>query len=92
MAVSTRAGKAAQNLSVARMMGFETASKMLGGQRHVSDALGIGERALRAKLTAERGISYSDLTLTAKELRRRAATLIGHADKLQALADNEASA
>jgi hypothetical protein len=68
-------------------MGLDIASKMLGGQHHLADTLSIGSRAVRAKLSGERGITYSDLTLAAKDLRVRAAKFAAHADKLQALAD-----
>ena len=83
----TCADKAAHRTSLDRMVGMETASKLLGGQVALADALSIGSRAVRAKLMAERGINYSDLTLTAKALRTRAARLEEHAAKLDALAE-----
>ena len=87
MAERARAANEAHLLSVARMMGMEIASKLLGGHRYMAETLSIGSRAVRAKLSGERGITYSDLTLTAKDLRSRAARLVALADKLQALAD-----
>ncbi|WP_419808368.1 hypothetical protein [Sphingomonas sp.] len=81
------AAKPAQRLDLNRMVGLETAATMLGGQRHLADALSIGDRAIRAKLAAERGVTYSDLTLAGKALRARAARLSEHADKLDVLAE-----
>jgi hypothetical protein len=83
-----RAGKAAHQLCAQRITGMQTASDMLGGQRYLAERLGIGTRGLRAKLSVDRGISYCDLTLAAKGLRERAARLVAHADKLEALAED----
>lgn len=79
-------GKAAQpatSFAVARMMGLETAAKLLGGQGPLAGAIGIHARSLRAKLTGERGISRGDLLLAAGALDARAARLADHARKLR---------
>lgn len=81
-----RASKAAQRTDVLRMVGMQTAAQMLGGHQHLADALSIGVRALRAKFAAERGITYTDLTLSAKALRVFAERVREHAAKLDTLA------
>lgn len=72
-------------LSVERMMGLETSVKMLGSQALLAEALAIDGRSLRAKLTAERGVSDSDLVGAAVALEARAARIAAHATKLRAL-------
>lgn len=83
MEIALRAGKAAHTLSVARMMGLATAATMLGGQDKLSDALGIQGRSLRAKLSAERGVSADDLRSAADALDAHAACIADHARKLR---------
>lgn len=88
----TCAGKAERKgppLDVQRMMGLETSVKMLGTQQSLADALGIDVRSLRAKLTAERGVSDGDLAWTAAALDARAEHIRCHAAKLRALAAGE---
>lgn len=76
----------APSFAVTRMMGLDTAAAMMGGQRPLADAIGIGPRALRAKLAAERGVSNADLLLAAGALEKRAARLAEHGRKLRELA------
>ena len=90
--MTERAYKQARRSSVERIVGLTTAAEMLGSQRALGDALSIGERAVRAKLQAERGITYTDLALAAKYLRVRATRLTEHAAKLDALAGEVAGA
>lgn len=71
-------------IGIARVVGLDTAAKMLGGQVHLADALDITTRALAYKLNAERGISNGDLMSAAMALEHRAARLVGHAIKLRA--------
>ena len=85
--MSSCAAKQAQRTTLNRMVGMQTAATMLGNQTALADALSIGPRAVRAKLGAERGITYTDLTLAAEALRARAARLTEHAAKLDALAE-----
>ncbi|WP_203310480.1 hypothetical protein [Sphingomonas beigongshangi] len=79
----TSAAKAAHSLSVVRMMGLTTAATMLGGQVELAEAMGIQPRSLRAKFSADRGISNDDLTAAAAALEARAARLTDHARKLR---------
>jgi hypothetical protein len=67
------------------MLGLETAADMLGGKKPLADALGIETRSLRAKLTADRGVSNRDILLTADALDTRAARILEHARKLREL-------
>ncbi len=71
-------------LSVNRMVGLTTAAAMLGGQQHLAAALAIDPRSLRAKLTAERGVSDDDMLAAARALDARAARISEHAAKLRA--------
>ncbi|WP_294191073.1 hypothetical protein [uncultured Sphingomonas sp.] len=80
------AAKPAQSrgvISMARMQGLETASKMLGGQQALCSAIGVETRSLRAKMAAERGISDGDLRLTIGALEGKAKRLLDHAEKLR---------
>ncbi|MBB5714754.1 hypothetical protein FHS94_001590 [Sphingomonas aerophila] len=70
-------------MSVARMMGLDTAGKMLGGHERLGDALAIQPRSLRAKLAGDRGISAADLIATAEALDARADRVREHARKLR---------
>ncbi len=70
-------------ISMKRMMGLETAVGILGGTDQLAAALGITARAVRYKLTADRGISDSDLSAAAEALDARAARIAAHAQKLR---------
>jgi len=75
--------KAAHPVNIARMMGLTTAAAMLGGQLKLAEAMGIQPRSLRAKSSADRGISNDDLTAAAAALEVRAKRLTDHARKLR---------
>lgn len=81
----TCTSKAAYHTTVnmARMMGLTTAAKLLGGQPELAEAMGIQPRSLRAKLTADRGVSDADLIATALALEAHAARIVRHAIKLR---------
>ncbi len=84
---SKRASKAAHTshmLSVPRMAGLMKAGALLGTAVALAEALGIHPRSLRAKLTAERGVSCEDLRAAADALDARATAMIEHAAKLRA--------
>lgn len=84
---SKRASKAAHTshmLSVPRMAGLMKAGALLGTAAALAEALSIHPRSLRAKLTAERGVSCEDLQAAADALDARAALMIEHATKLRA--------
>ena len=66
------------------MMGLTTAATMLGGQGELAEALGIQPRSLRAKLSAERGVSSADLRSAADALDAHAKRIMAHAEKLRA--------
>ncbi len=85
--VANRAGKPARRglpVEIRRMMGLETAADMLGGQGALADALGITVRGLRAKVSADRGISTADLLAAAMALDAQAIRILDHARKLRA--------
>lgn len=69
--------------SMARMMGLDTAAMMLGGRHILAEALGLAPRTIRAKLSAERGITEMELRLAAAALEERAAQLSEHARKMR---------
>lgn len=73
-----------QPVEVVRMMGLDSASKMLGGRKPHADALGISTRALFNKTNGDDGVSKSDLVLTASALEARARRMLEHAGKLRA--------
>jgi hypothetical protein len=73
------------------MRGLEVAAGMLGGQAVLAQALNIDPRSLRAKLTADRGVSDADLLAAAAALDARAAHLVRHAEKLRAEINTNAS-
>lgn len=86
MEAAPRAGKAAHpthSVGIRRMVGLETAAKLLGGQTVLADTLGINVRSLRAKFTADRGVSNLDLSLAAGALEKHAVRLVEHARKLR---------
>ena len=66
-----------------RMMGLETAATLMGGKVQLAEELAIQPRTLRAKLSADRGVSNVDLMLAASALEARAAKMIEHAKKLR---------
>ena len=66
-----------------RMMGLETAATLMGGKGQLAAELAIQPRTLRAKLSADRGVSNVDLMLAASALEARAAKMIEHANKLR---------
>lgn len=68
---------------VGRMQGLETAAKLLGGQQMLCNAIGVETRSLRAKISAERGISDGDIRLTIAALESKATRLLAHAEKLR---------
>ena len=82
---ATCTAKAAHStsFSVVRMMGLTTAATMLGGQSELAEALGIQPRSLRAKFSAERGVSNDDLHSAADALDRQAKRIMAHAEKLR---------
>lgn len=67
-----------------RMMGLETAVKMMAGKDGLAEAMGITVRALTYKLNAERGVSDDDLRNAATALDQRALRVAAHAAKLRA--------
>lgn len=79
-------------IAVTRMLGLETAAKMLGGQEELAKAIGIEVRSLRAKFTAARGVSNDDLISAAQALEARAARVADHARKLREEAGVDAPA
>ncbi|TCP91871.1 hypothetical protein C8J42_103563 [Sphingomonas sp. PP-CE-1A-559] len=84
---SKRAAKAAHTshmLSVPRMAGLMKAGALLGSALALAEALSINPRSLRAKLTADRGVSSDDLEAAAAALEARAGQMIDHAAKLRA--------
>ena len=84
---SKRAAKAAHTshmLSVPRMAGLMKAGALLGSALALAEALDINPRSLRAKLTADRGVSSEDLQAAAAALEARAGQKIDHAAKLRA--------
>jgi hypothetical protein len=81
------AGKPARRglpIDIRRMMGLETAASMLGGQEPLADALRITVRGLRAKVSADRGVSDIDLIAAASALDAQAVRIVEHARKLRA--------
>lgn len=86
-----RAGNAAHVshvIAMPRMALLMRAGSLLGSAKALADAMGIGERGLRAKTGAERGVSNDDLLSAAAALDERASALTQHAQKLR----NEAGA
>lgn len=80
------AAKAVQRgfpIGMGRMMGLETAATLMGGKVQLAEELAIQPRTLRAKLSANRGVSNLDLMLAADALEVRAAKMIDHARKLR---------
>lgn len=86
-----RAGKAAHSnrlIAMPRMAALMKAGALLGSAKALAEALGIGERSLRAKTGAERGVSDADLRSAAAALDARAALLAQHANKLRQEAEH----
>ncbi len=71
-------------IDMARMMGLETAAKLLG-KSALADALDIGVRALNFKTNGERGICAADVVATVSALEDHAARIVDHARKLRAI-------
>ena len=81
-----RAGKTAHAphlIAMPRMALLMRAGALLGSAKALAEAMGIGERGLRAKTGAERGVSNSDLLSAAAALDERASALTQHAQKLR---------
>lgn len=81
-----RAGKAAHAshlIAMPRMAMLMKAGALLGSAKALAEAMGIGERGLRAKTGAERGVSNGDLLSAAAALDERASALTQHAQKLR---------
>lgn len=70
---------------VARVMLFEQAARYLGGQEALAAALGIQVRSLRAKFSADRGVSDADLRATAAAMDARVAEIAAKAAKIREL-------
>lgn len=68
---------------LASMLMLEKAGGFLGGKDAVAAAIGIATRSLRAKLTADRGISASDLVSVADALDARAIEIQRFAAKVR---------
>ena len=81
-----RAGKAAQSnalIAMPRMAALMKAGALLGSAQALADALNIKPRSLRAKTSAERGVTDDDLRTAADALDARATLLTQHAQKLR---------
>lgn len=65
----------------------ETASRLLGGQEALAAALGVNARLLRAKISAERPISDTDVLLTVAALTAQACRTAELADRLQSIVE-----
>lgn len=87
---SAKTEQPTHSVGMARMMGLETAATMLGGKDALGDVLGISGRAVRYKLTGERGVSNADLTLAAGALEKLAQRVADHAVKLREVARSRA--
>lgn len=68
---------------ISRMTGLQTASKLIGGQAALGEALGIKDRSLRSKIAATRGVSSADLLAAARALEAHAERIVAHARKLR---------
>lgn len=83
---AVRAGKAAQAtalIAMPRMAALMKAGALLGSAQALADALNIKPRSLRAKTSAERGVTNDDLRAAADALDERASALTQHAQKLR---------
>jgi hypothetical protein len=92
---SRRAAKEAHSthlIAMPRMAALMKAGALLGSAKALAEALGIGERSLRAKTGAERGVSDDDLRSAADALDARATQLTEHALKLREEASGSATA
>lgn len=70
---------------VARMLLLEQAARFVGGQDELAAALGIQTRSLRAKFSADRGVSDDDLRAAADAMDARAALIAAKAAKMREL-------
>lgn len=87
-----RAAKEAHSthlIAMPRMAALMKAGALLGSAKALAEALGIGERSLRAKTGAERGVSDDDLRSAAAALEARAVLLTQHAGRLREEAGRE---
>jgi len=82
-ACSVQAERKALPISAVRTTGLETAASLLGGVDKLADVLCITPRAVRHKITADRGISDGDLLATAAALETRAKRIVDHAFKMR---------
>jgi len=86
VADETRSDKAERKslpIGIRRMRGLLTAAELLNGQKHLAEALGIGARALRHKLSATHGISDENLLLAAVALEKQGERIASLAQKLR---------
>ncbi|WP_301089677.1 hypothetical protein [Sphingomonas sp.] len=79
-------------MAIDRMMGLETAARLLGGKGKLAEALCCSPRSIHYKVEAGRGISNLDLNLAASALEERAEALRTHALKLRAVAGHTPAA
>ena len=85
-ACSSKSEQRGLPLAIDRMMGLETAARMLGGKAKLAEALCCTPRSIHYKVEAGRGISNLDLNLAAAALEERADALRTHALKLRGVA------
>jgi hypothetical protein len=81
---TANAAQASHLVSMPRMAALMKAGALLGSAAALAEALGIQPRSLRAKTSAERGVSGDDLRAAADALDARASLMIQHAAKLRA--------
>lgn len=72
-------------VAMERMMGLETAARLLGSKARLAEAICCSPRSVHYKVEAGRGISNLDLNLAASALEERADELRAHAGKLRAV-------
>ncbi|WP_131819200.1 hypothetical protein [Sphingomonas jatrophae] len=70
---------------VRRMKALESAAEIVGGQPALAAAIGIGTRALRAKIAAERPISDAELVAARTAVRAAAERATQLADRIGGL-------
>ena len=70
---------------LARVLLLEQAARFVGGQEALAEALGIQVRSLRAKFSADRGVSDADLSAAAAAMDARAAQIAAQAAKIREL-------
>lgn len=71
------------SVRLAKMIMLEKAAAFLGGKDAAAEAIGIATRSLRAKLTADRGVSDDDLAAIADALDARSAEVMRFAGKVR---------